>query len=266
KAVNVSDFWRRWHMSLSNWLRDYLYIPLGGNRGGSVGSFILVIMFVLIVAGLAQSWLVLAISTLLVAACMILAAFVKSFANWLTTNINLMLTMLIGGLWHGASWNFLIWGGLNGLSLVVYKLWKKISPWENKNTWYKRAWAIFLTFSFITLTRVWFRAGSNNSWEGLDATHDIWEEFMSATVMLKQIFFNMDFSVAPQVIAGYWNVFLVFVIGMIIHWLPADFKETYRSKFATMPIWGIVLFCFANIFFLYQVMSADLHPFIYFQF
>jgi alginate O-acetyltransferase complex protein AlgI len=266
KAVNVSDFWRRWHMSLSNWLRDYLYIPLGGNRGGSTGSFILVIMFVLIIAGLAQSWMVLGISALVVASCMLLSALVKSFSTWLTTNINLMLTMLIGGLWHGASWNFLIWGGLNGLSLVVYKLWKKISPWENKNTWYKRAWAIFLTFSFITLTRVWFRAGSNNSWGGLDETHDVWEEFMSATVMLKQIFLNMDFSVAPQVITGYWNVFLVFVIGMIIHWLPADFKETYRTKFSSMPIWGIVLFSFANIFFLYQVMSADLHPFIYFQF
>jgi alginate O-acetyltransferase complex protein AlgI len=266
KAVNVSDFWRRWHMSLSNWLRDYLYIPLGGNRGGSVGSFILVIMFVLIVAGLAQSWLVLAIATAVVASCMVLSLFVKAFSAWLTTNINLMLTMLIGGLWHGASWNFLIWGGLNGLSLVVYKLWKKISPWENKNTWYKRAWAIFLTFSFITLTRVWFRAGSDNSWGGLDKTHDVWEEFMSATVMLKQIFLNMDFSVAPQVIAGYWNVFLVFVVGMIIHWLPADFKERYRTKFASMPIWGIVLFCFVNVFFLYQVMSADLQPFIYFQF
>jgi len=266
KAVNVSDFWRRWHMSLSGWLRDYLYIPLGGNRKGSVGSLILVVMFILIIAGLAQSWLVLAVSAVIVAICTVLALFVKTFSNWLTTNLNLMLTMLIGGLWHGASWNFLIWGGLNGLALVFYKLWKKISPWENKNTWYKRAWAVFLTFSFVTLTRVWFRAGSNNSWEGLDQTHDVGDEFWSATVMLKQIFLNMNFSVAPQVLAGYWKVFVVFAIGMIIHWLPSTFKENYRTRFAGLPIWATTLVCFAAIFFMYQVMSSDSQPFIYFQF
>ncbi len=266
KAVNVSDFWRRWHMSLSGWLRDYLYIPLGGNRTGSIGSFILVILFALIIAGLAQSWMALAIAAIVIATGLLLGAFVPAFSKWLTTNINLMLTMLIGGLWHGASWNFLIWGGLNGLALIVYKLWKKISPWEKKDTWYKRAWAIFLTFSFVTLSRVWFRAGSNNSWEGLYQTHNVWDEFLSATGMLKQIFFHMDWSVAPQVIAGYWNVFLVFVIGMIIHWLPADFKESYRSRFASLPIWAIVAICFGSVFFLYQIMSSELHPFIYFQF
>jgi len=149
---------------------------------------------------------------------------------------------------------------------VFYKLWKKISPWENKNTWYKRAWAVFLTFSFVTLTRVWFRAGSNNSWEGLDQTHDVGDEFWSATVMLKQIFLNMNFSVAPQVLAGYWKVFVVFAIGMIIHWLPSTFKENYRTRFAGLPIWATTLVCFAAIFFMYQVMSSDSQPFIYFQF
>jgi alginate O-acetyltransferase complex protein AlgI len=196
-----------------------------------------------------------------------LSQFIPPFAAWITTNLNLMITMIAGGLWHGASWNFIIWGALNGFALVVYKLWKKVSPWEaHKSKWFVRAWVIFLTFSFITFTRVWFRAGSNTSWSGLDETHDITAEFLSATTMLQQIFFHMDWMVAPQVIAGYWNVFLVILIGMVIHWLPAGFKESYRSKFASQPIWLIGIACFTTIFFVYQVMSADAHPFIYFQF
>jgi alginate O-acetyltransferase complex protein AlgI len=267
KAVNVSDFWRRWHMSLSNWLRDYLYIPLGGNKAGSIGSYFALGLIILVVAALAQSWLVIAYAAALLGICLLLAQFVKPFAAWIITNLNLMITMIAGGLWHGASWNFMIWGALNGFALVFYKLWKKISPWEaHKNLWLVRAWAIFLTFSFITFTRVWFRAGSNTSWTGLSETHDITSEFLSATSMLEQIFFHMDWSVAPEVIAGYWNVFLVILFGLIIHWLPAAWKETYRSKFSEMPIWVITTACFVTIFFAYQVMSADMHPFIYFQF
>jgi alginate O-acetyltransferase complex protein AlgI len=71
---------------------------------------------------------------------------------------------------------------------------------------------------------------------------------------------------APQVLLGYWNVFVVLLFGMIVHWLPSSFKETYRSKFASLPIWVIALICFCSIFGIYQVLSADMHPFIYFQF
>lgn len=266
KAVDLSDFWRRWHMSLSGWLRDYVYIPLGGNQKGTIASFICIGVFVAIITALSGSWLVLAISTAIIAVSMLVALWVKSFAAWLTTNINLMLTMLVGGLWHGASWNFIIWGGLNGLGLVFFKAWKKISPWQNKNKWYNRAWAIFLTFTFITFTRVWFRAGSNTSWSDMEATHDIDSEFWAATDMLKQIFFHLDWSLTPQVLMGYWDVMLVFFIGMIIHWLPSSFKEMYRSRFAAMPIWAIATVSFAAIILVYQIVSADLHPFIYFQF
>lgn len=266
KATSVADFWRRWHMSLSNWLRDYLYIPLGGNQHGSIGSYILLGVFVGIIALLAQSVMVLIIAASTVGLVAVVAYFVKSFAQWCTTNLNLMLTMLIGGFWHGASWNFIIWGGLNGFGLVFYKLWNKISPWKNKEKWYARAWAIFLTFSFITFTRVWFRAGSNNSWEGMEGTHNIADEFLSATTMLERIFMHMDWTIAPQVIAGYWKVFLVILIGMIIHWLPGSFKETYRNKFASLPIPVMTLAIIGTIFFVYQVLSADLQPFIYFQF
>ena len=266
KATSVADFWRRWHMSLSNWLRDYLYIPLGGNQKGSVGSFILLGVFVGIVALLAKSIMVLIVAVATIGLILLIAYFVKSFAQWCTTNLNLMLTMLIGGFWHGASWNFIIWGGLNGLGLVFYKLWNKISPWKDKSKWYFRMWAIFLTFTFITLTRVWFRAGSNNSWAELDDKHDIGTEFLSATTMLERIFMHMDFSIAPEVIAGYWKVFMVILVGMIIHWLPTAMKEKYRSTFSNLPIPAIAVACLVTIFFVYQVLSADLQPFIYFQF
>ena len=56
------------------------------------------------------------------------------------TNVNIMITMLLGGLWHGASWNFVLWGGLNGLGIVVYKIWRRFSPWENKARWWNRIW------------------------------------------------------------------------------------------------------------------------------
>ena len=266
KATSVADFWRRWHMSLSNWLKDYLYIPLGGNQKGSIGSFILLGVFVGIIALLAKSVMVLIVATATIGLILLIAYFVKSFAQWCTTNLNLMLTMLIGGFWHGASWNFIIWGGLNGFGLVFYKLWNKISPWKDKSKWYFRMWAIFLTFTFITLTRVWFRAGSNNSWAELDDKHDIGTEFLSATTMLERIFMHMDFSIAPEVIAGYWKVFLVILIGMIIHWLPTALKEKYRSTFSNLPIPAIAVACLVTIFFVYQVLSADLQPFIYFQF
>jgi D-alanyl-lipoteichoic acid acyltransferase DltB (MBOAT superfamily) len=266
KATSVADFWRRWHMSLSNWLKDYLYIPLGGNQKGSIGSFILLGVFVGIIALLAKSVMVLIVAAATIGLILLIAYFVKSFAQWCTTNLNLMLTMLIGGFWHGASWNFIIWGGLNGFGLVFYKLWNKISPWKDKSKWYFRMWAIFLTFTFITLTRVWFRAGSNNSWAELEDTHDIGTEFLSATTMLERIFMHMDFSIAPEVIAGYWKVFLVILIGMIIHWLPTALKEKYRSTFSNLPIPAIAVACLVTIFFVYQVLSADLQPFIYFQF
>jgi D-alanyl-lipoteichoic acid acyltransferase DltB (MBOAT superfamily) len=266
KATSVADFWRRWHMSLSNWLKDYLYIPLGGNQKGSIGSFILLGVFVGIIALLAKSVMVLIVAAATIGLILLIAYFVKSFAQWCTTNLNLMLTMLIGGFWHGASWNFIIWGGLNGFGLVFYKLWNKISPWKDKSKWYFRMWAIFLTFTFITLTRVWFRAGSNNSWAELEDTHDIGTEFLSATTMLERIFMHMDFSIAPEVIAGYWKVFLVILVGMIIHWLPTAMKEKYRSTFSNLPIPAIAVACLVTIFFVYQVLSADLQPFIYFQF
>jgi len=116
KATNPQEFWRRWHISLSRWLRDYLYFPLGGSRKGP-----------------------------------------------LRTGFNLMLTMLLGGLWHGAAWTFVAWGGLHGLLLVVYRLWSR-STWHeliaihNSTAW--RWIARILLFHAVCAGWVLFRAPS----------------------------------------------------------------------------------------------------------
>jgi alginate O-acetyltransferase complex protein AlgI len=273
KADSCGNFWRRWHISLSSWLKDYLYIPLGGNRGGTIGTWVALTCIVLVVAGLASNvWIVVGyvgISIFVVA----LARAIPSFKSWITTNINIMLTMLIGGLWHGASWNFAIWGALNGLGIVFYKLWRKISPWEVKNRWYKRAWAIFLTFNFISFTRIWFRSGSHNTWDNLNDTHDILAELFTANTMLlnigdglKQVFFKFNFAEVANFCSGYAKVFGVMVIGFIIHWLPESWKIWYRTKFIELPMVAKVIVCFLVVVILYQIVSADMQPFIYFQF
>jgi alginate O-acetyltransferase complex protein AlgI len=113
-AVGFSDFWRRWHISLSSWLRDYLYIPLGGNRKGT-----------------------------------------------LRTYANLMITMLLGGLWHGASWRFVAWGGLHGLYLAVER-WIRSLPLANRVR-VSRVTAVgvgALTYFLVLVTWVFFRAQS----------------------------------------------------------------------------------------------------------
>lgn len=105
KALNIQDFWRRWHITLSSWLRDYLYIPLGGNQKGMPRTY-----------------------------------------------VNLLITFILGGIWHGAAWTFIIWGGLHGLALISYRIWQNTGLKLNKAT----AW--LLTFMFINITWVFFRA------------------------------------------------------------------------------------------------------------
>jgi hypothetical protein len=172
------------------------------------------------------------------------------FNNWVSPNVNLMLTMLWGGLWHGASWNFVVWGGLNGLGLVVYKLWKKVSPWADRSKWYNRAIGIFITLCFITFTRTWFRS---NSWEG-------------AKTMLYQIANNFKPEIIPDVLVAFNKVFIVMLLGFLIHWIPSTIKEKYRKAFSTAPLVLQILVALGSIFFVYQIVSSDLQPFIYFDF
>ena len=288
KSRNPQEFWRRWHMSLSRWLKSYLYIPLGGNRS---------------VLG-------------------------KPMKNKITAgNINSFITMLLGGLWHGASWNFVIWGALNGAGMIVYKVWAKMN-WNIKMLlmtalmgglwvayrmlnapiwnlffvwglalwigtmiryiywWYERilmkrgnllspiantlspianslstVWAVAQTVVFITFTRLFFRSGSNL--DPATASQEAWE---TATNMVNQIGGAWNNSIIPDFLWEYRNVVILFVLGMVIHWLPSRVKRWYRVRFAQLPIWVIILIAVAAIIGVYQFVTADLQAFIYFQF
>ena len=121
-SKNFSEFWERWHISLSSWLRDYLYIPLGGNRNGSFGSYFFIALFFAITLFITQWWWL-----------MIPAALLSGLLFWYKgqgkkeeaktfTYLNLMVTMLLGGLWHGAAWTYLFWGFLHGSYLIIQRL------------------------------------------------------------------------------------------------------------------------------------------------
>ncbi len=205
KAKNISDFWRRWHISLSSWLRDYLYISLGGNRHGK---------FVMFIA--------------------------------------LMITMLLGGLWHGADMKFVIWGGLHGLALVIHKIWSTWLPNKNprKKQPIKTVISIFLTFNFVCFAWLFFRADSMQIVEQ----------------MLSQMVYRMLDADILTIITNYSAVFSLMLLGFVIHWLPENIKENYRHAFHRIPIVLKVILMVCVILGLYQIKSADLQPFIYFQF
>jgi D-alanyl-lipoteichoic acid acyltransferase DltB (MBOAT superfamily) len=250
KAKNVGEFWKRWHMSLSSWLKDYLYIPLGGNRGGSVGTWIALFFIIGFIVMLSGSVMVLYVILAIILFSVLLALWVKPFRSWLTTNINLLITMLLGGLWHGASWQFVIWGGLNGLGIIVHKLWRKVSPYEKLNNVLGVVIKIFITFNFITFTRIWFRA------ENIESTY----------LIIDQISNNFNAALIPEILESYSNVFLVMLAGFVIHWLPVKVKDWYRETFISFPLAVKIVLSAVVIFGVYQAMSSELQAFIYFQF
>jgi D-alanyl-lipoteichoic acid acyltransferase DltB (MBOAT superfamily) len=203
KATDLTDFWRRWHISLSSWLRDYLYIPLGGNKKGKFRTY-----------------------------------------------LNLMATMLIGGLWHGANLRFVIWGGLQGMGLVVHKLWNAIFPRRQASKGLRMLFAQFFTFQFVSFAWVFFRAPNM---EG-------------ARNVLSQIFNHFGGATVSAMMVSYANIFLIMLLGFTVHWLPASFKEKYRGWFITTPIYAKAIIIVLVVLIIFQVKSSVLQPFIYFQF
>ena len=328
KAQNPQEFWRRWHMSLSRWLKNYLYIPLGGNRNATFGTYFWIALIALIALVLTGSWT----ATALIAAVAVVVALVAYFRpahrKLLYANLNSFITMLLGGLWHGASWNFMIWGGLNGIGMIVNKFWRTMGwnlrlilltaltfslmladyfthlpairvfmvwalivwigtiiryMWRmvsDKGTksqeprlispsscvlhplsFISKAWAVLQTFTFITFTRLFFRSGSNL--DPATANQVAWE---TATNMMNQIGGAWNSSIIPAFLQEYWAVVVLFVLGMVIHWLPSKWKQWYRLRFASMPLWAMLIAVAAVVFIVYQFITADMQPFIYFQF
>lgn len=114
-------------MSLSRWLKAYLYIPLGGNRNATFGTYFWIVLFSIIALILSGSWIVSTLMAVLGLSMVLLAKYRASSRKMLFSNINRFITMLFGGMWHGASWNFIIWGGLNGIGMIIYIIWKELS-------------------------------------------------------------------------------------------------------------------------------------------
>ena len=310
KATNPSDFWHRWHISLSNWLRDYVYIPLGGNRRGHWYSYL--ILFAILAMGAFRAGSVafaVVVAAVAVALLLALAFSGKERRRRINTNVNNMDTMLLGGLWHGASMNFITWGGLNGLGILVHKWWKRrgwptqiavvvalavalrvlkatvggpllsmlsfiasvmavaitlLNLLPQTRRWVQGLWLVWdtgLTFVFISFTRLFFRSGSNL--DPAEANEVAWR---TASQMVGQIGRRWDLAVVPDILANYWPAFLVFAIGMAVHWLPERFKRRYRLWFAAVPLWLLPPLVAAVVVVLFQFVTADLQPFIYFQF
>ena len=124
KAPNCSNFWKRWHISLSRWLQTYLYIPLGGNRSMGFGTCFWVIFLTASALILSGSWWIADVVFFIFSATILTGIYCPDRRRKIYANLNSMITMLLGGLWHGASMNFIIWGGLNGVGMIVFKFWR----------------------------------------------------------------------------------------------------------------------------------------------
>lgn len=250
KAINTGDFWKRWHISLSTWLKDYLYIPLGGNRTGSWASVTIALVLVSVaLIGVGNPYFSLIIGLLLLGGTL-LAMKSERFQHYITTNINLMLTMVLGGLWHGASWKYILWGGINGLGIVFYKLWRKVSPYEHSTHWLAHFWKVFSTFIFIVFVRLYFRG----------------EDMERIGQFYDQLWNNMDLSSSGQVLWYFRDAFAVIVLGYTVHWLPQSLKDKIEEAYYQSPIWVKALIMAVVAVICYQTFSNDAPAFIYFQF
>jgi D-alanyl-lipoteichoic acid acyltransferase DltB (MBOAT superfamily) len=201
-ATNITEFWRKWHISLSHWLRDYIYIPLGGSRNGPVRTYIF-----------------------------------------------LMTTMLIGGFWHGADWRFVFWGFAHGFALAVHKLWLRYFKGFSKNL-VGNFFGLFLTFQFVSLCWIFFRANSFDS-----AFHGIikillstqWDGFYAFACARPEFSF-------------------VFLIAAILVFMPNHYRFRVYSIIVGFPIWSWLILLLGVLQVIVQFKDDVVPPFIYFQF
>jgi D-alanyl-lipoteichoic acid acyltransferase DltB (MBOAT superfamily) len=199
-AVSITDFWRRWHMTLSRWLRDYVYIPLGGNRGGR-----------------------------------------------LLTYRNLMLTMLIGGLWHGAGWTFVAWGAIHGTALVAERWWRWRPGFvERPPSRARRVWHQFVTFQVVCFAWIFFRSDS----------------FATAWDVITQLFTAWG-QPSPLVTVG---VLAAIAVGIGSQYLPARLPLTLMARFSRLPIPAQATVLAVALLLTSSLGPEGVAPFIYFQF
>ena len=201
QSGSITEFWRRWHISLSSWLRDYLYISLGGNRKGKIRTY-----------------------------------------------FNLMITMLLGGLWHGAALRFVIWGALHGAMLAIEKFFKSVvTVPQNKLTKFV---GVVLTFHFVCFCWIFFRA----------------DNMEVVASVLSQIVTAFHPEIIGEFINGYTMVFGLMILGFILHFMPVKIEKITENAVVSSPFPLKVLYLSLIIFLVIQIKSSEIQPFIYFQF
>lgn len=253
QSLSITEFWRRWHISLSTWLRDYLYIPMGGNRDNSIATWVVTGGFFALTLGMSLFWATngewwwLALWAL-VTSVVVLPALWRGDNQALSTNFNLLATMLLGGLWHGAASRFIIWGALHGLALAVEKWIKSNFPGSSGTL--RRVLGGLLTFHFICFAWIFFRA------EGMEKVGQ----------MLHQIAFEFRPEFFTDFVTGYGAVLFWMMLGFGLHFLPKT-AEMAAQRFATaLPLLGKAVLLTAIIALVMQVKSSEVQSFIYFQF
>ena len=205
KSQSPSEFWRRWHITLSTWLRDYVYIPLGGNRCGKLRCY-----------------------------------------------FNKFATMIVGGIWHGASWMYLFWGGYQGVLLIGHQVLKKAIPssWYMKPSTLRRALNIFVTF---VLALIGFGIFRSMSMQGLGDHYQM-------------IFTNFHPEIALEFISAYSLIVFLIVLALIMHFTPSHWRENLMERYLRMPLPVQSITLAAVLFIVVQTRNADLVPFIYLQY
>ncbi len=252
KAISVADFWRRWHKSLGSWFRDYLYIPLGGNKTGGLATYIASLIIFIFLLFITQWYELIYVYGGLMTLYFIVWFYFPFYKNFIHRDLNLLITMVVGGLWHGASENFVIWGTMNGIALIVYNYWKKISPYENSTALIVRFWRIFITFQFITFTRIWFRL--EDSSEPLAMINHIWNHL------------DLKWDIVKLVFQTYSSVFWIIILGYFLHWMPQSWKDKGQDYFTKMNLGLKSIIIVICVFLMYQAISDTFKPFVYFQF
>lgn len=255
QSSNITEFWRRWHISLSSWLRDYLYISFGGNRGGSAGTWIVGGIFFVGAAIVSVATLITAgnfwplAGLIFVLALLFLPAlFFRKEKNTVTTSLNQMNTMLLGGLWHGASWNYLFWGFLHGVALSFDKIRMKFLP-NSKNVFIKII-GILLTFHFVCLSWVYFKCDS----------------FAQASSLLHQVFFNFGTETFLPMVNGYTPVFILMGIAFALHMIPKSIEDKTQVFLGRIPVYGKIALVISVIWIIIQAKQAEQMMPIYLQF
>lgn len=217
KALDIQDFWRRWHITLSSFLRDYLYIPLGGNRRSS-----------------------------------------------LRTYTNLIVTFVLGGLWHGATWMFVIWGALHGVALAIHRLWKSFGrplpaplAWLVTFIFVNVAWVFFRAKTFADAKRVLhgmvdLRSGLGRAWELIPTADLAWGGWLS-DVLLQWL---------PAALVGRVAAFVAIAMAFVIVWQKNSMEMAARPLTTSRLAYGVILFAVA----MYFSLAATSSVFLYFNF